>query len=341
MACTVPNDRCSVCGAIRKSPGDSGECDHIKYSLGKIAEDGTQIGTYNDEPKWFDISFVGRPADRIAWNLKVASDMSDRLAINSSVKQAEIEGYVLPDDLAIESDGAKRKLSIMKKLASAYESLRSWMAGTKPVTRSERYRYELRKLAGSALPDGVVESLREYDPATAFRALGDAGIVMNARSFFKYAFGPDYDKVEKYVSAVESKVPEVVCKAVKEASCAKFCNWSKYDAETDGMFSRPVRRSIMEAMFKSAAARGFGLDDPVSSILEAMASESDIVKKASVDAEAENGVSSTTSTKLAEKYAMYKLAGIDAVLNGACGASLNGDDLVAVAAAQDLKGKTA
>jgi hypothetical protein len=35
---------------------------------------------------------------------------------------------------------------------------------------------------------------------------------------------------------------------------------------------------------------------------------------------------------------MYKLAGIQAVLNGACGASLKQDDVIAVSAAQDLKG---
>ena len=58
MACSVPYDRCSYCGAIRQKPGDPGECEHVKYQLGKIAEDGRQIGTYNDKPVWFDISWV-------------------------------------------------------------------------------------------------------------------------------------------------------------------------------------------------------------------------------------------------------------------------------------------
>ena len=73
MACRVPNDRCTICGALRKHAGDESECEHVRDHLGEQYEDGRKVGTYNDEPQFFDISFVGRPADRIAWNLKVAS----------------------------------------------------------------------------------------------------------------------------------------------------------------------------------------------------------------------------------------------------------------------------
>lgn len=345
MACKVPWDRCSVCGAIRKAPGDKSECDHIKYSLGNVDEDGTQIGTYNDEPTWFDISFVGRPADRIAWNLKKASGLPEDVC--SSVKRAMDEGYELPDELAIESDMAIQKLGIMKKLAAAHEQYRAWISGSStPSTRDEKYRFELRKLAGAVLPDSAIAGLREYDPSNAFRALGDAGVVMDVKSFMKYAFGPDYGKVEKYVPEVERLVPSIIDDAVKTASCARLCNESKFDAgDADGIMSRRVSPSLMDIMTKSSAAYGFGTDNSVSSILGAMASGEDVQfrdmsKEASsiVDENGHDDVEFNTSTKLAEKYAMYKLAGICAVLNGACGASLKQDDVIAVSAAQDLKG---
>ena len=338
MACTVPNDRCSVCGAIRERPGDKSECDHIKYSLGKIAEDGTQIGTYNDEPKWFDISFVGRPADRIAWNLKVASAMPEELTIRNSVKQAEIEGYSLPDDIAIESDSAKRKLVVMKKLASAYSKLDSWISGgTKPAGKRELYEYELRKLAGVELGDSMISGLREVDPSEAFSALGDAGILLNAPSFFKYAFGNDYKIVEKYVPEVEKAASEVIKEAVDTSSCADFCNCSRYDAVRAGMFSGARVFRLMSEMSKSAAAGGLGTCDPVTGILEVMASGTEpTFRSGSQVKSAGSDVDKDVSRKLARKYAMYKIAGICAIMDGRCAPSLKEDDVVLVAAAQDM-----
>ena len=337
MACKVPNDRCSVCGAIRKCAGDESECDHIKYSLGKIAEDGTQIGTYNDEPTWFDISFVGRPADRIAWNLKVASDMPEGLTINSSVKQAEIEGYVLPDSLAIESDHAKRKLGIMKKLADAYSKCESWLSGeTKPEGR-DKIRFELRKLAGARVDDYTLARMRELEPSSAFSALGDAGIVMDARSLFKYAFGPDYTIVEKYIPHVEKAASEVILSAVDTSSCAEFCNDFRFDASQSGFTPSPVPGWLAADLMKSAAAYGFGTVDPVTSVLESIASGNDPSFSVGSKEKSAEDVDPSVVRKLAKKYASYKVAGLCAVMDGKVGGELNEDDVVFVSAAQDLR----
>lgn len=336
--CRVPFDRCSCCGAIRERPGDKSECDHIKYQLGKIAEDGTQIGTYNDEPTWFDISFVGRPADRIAWNLKTASAMPEDLTINSSVKQAEIEGYVLPDDLAMESEPAKRKYEIMQKLASAYEKCAAWLSGeAKPTTGRDKYTFELRKLAGARLDDASLNGLRELDPSDAFAALGDAGVVMDAPSFFKYAFGPDYGIVEKYIPSIEKKASAVVRKAVDDAACAEFCSCGLYDARDRSILSRPCGGYLMDALCKSAAARGFGTEDAVTSVLEAMASCSEPSFSGFSTEKTAEDVDQGVVERLARKYVMYKLAGICAAMSGKVGASLNEDDVVFVSAAQDLR----
>lgn len=336
MACTVPHDRCSVCGAIRKQAGDASECDHIKYSLGKIAEDGTQIGTYNDEPRWFDISFVGRPADRIAWNLKVASAMPEDLMINSSVKQAEIEGYVLPDELAIESDLAKRKLGIMTKLAECYRKCGSWLSGETKPEGHDKYVFELRKLAGAKLDDATLYSMRELDPSEAFSALGDAGILMDAPSFFKYAFGNDYKIVEKYIPSVEKAASEVVCDAVEKSACAEFCTCSKFDARPGGMLSHRVPCELSDRLSKSAAAYGFGTVDAVSSVLDIMADGAEPSFCSEKNAESSD-VDASVAVKLAKRYAMYKIAGLCAIMDGKCGCELNEDDVTFVAAAQDLR----
>ena len=327
-----------MCGAIRKCAGDASECDHIKYSLGKIAEDGTQIGTYNDQPRWFDISFVGRPADRIPWNLKVASAMPGELHVNDSVKQAEMEGYVLPDSLAIESDGALGKLHIMKKLADSYDRLEAWLfEGSKPAGRDVRT-FELRKLAGSSLDDVTISRLREMDPGEAFSALGDAGVVMGAPSFFKYAFGPNYNVVESYVPAVEKYAAEEIRNAVASSTCAEFCNCSRFDAAPDRFLHRPRREGVMAEMSKSAAARGFGTDDAVTSVLSAMArgAEPEFSHERAEKIALAGGVDPAVARRLARKYAMYKIAGVQAVMSGRMGGLLDEDDVIFVSAAQDL-----
>ena len=337
MACTVPNDRCSVCGAIRERPGGPGECDHIKWDLGKIAEDGTQIGTYNDEPRWFDISFVGRPADRIAWNLKVASAMPEELTINSSVKQAQVEGYTLPDDLAIESDMAKRKFGIMKKLAEAYSKCESWLSGETRPEGGDKVRFELRKLAGARVDDSTLARMRELEPSSAFAALGDAGIVMDASSLFKYAFGPDCTIVEKYIPYVEKAASEVIRSAVDTASCAEFCNDSRFDAGKSGFTPFPVPGWLAGELLKSAAAYGFGTVDPVTSVLEAIASGNEPSFSAGSKEKSAEEVDPSVVRKLAKKYASYKIAAICAAMDGKVGGELNEDDVVFVSAAQDLR----
>ena len=337
--CTVPNDRCSVCGNIRKAPGDETECEHIRDHLGKIAEDGTQIGTYNDEPRWFDISFVGRPADRIAWNIKVASAMPEELTTMSSVKRAEVEGYTLPDDLAITSERARRKLDVLQKLASAYEQCASWLSGeTKPKNGRERFTFELRKLAGANLDDSTLARLRELNPGNAFAALGDAGIVLDAPSFFKYAFGPDYGQVEKYLPFVAKAASAVVREAVETATCAALCNDGRYDACPLGRFGRPDL-TLRSQLAKSAAAYGIGTADAVTGILETIAcgAEPSFAPNGTEKTAEACGVDPDVATKLARKYVMYKLAGLCAVLDGPCGPSLREDDVIFVSAAQDLK----
>jgi intein/homing endonuclease len=49
-------------------------CDHLKYNMKKILTDGRQVYAKNPGPlKFFDISVVGRPADRVAWALDKAA----------------------------------------------------------------------------------------------------------------------------------------------------------------------------------------------------------------------------------------------------------------------------
>lgn len=324
MACTVPSDTCSLCGATRKGPGDENECEHIKYQLGKIAEDGKFIGMINNEPKWFDISFVGRPADRIAWSLKTASGLND------SIKQAEYEGVVAPDELTITSDRAMRKLALMKDMAEISNRMRGWMKTASFESTEDRRLFEMRKLAALSLPDSILDHLREYSPKDAFGALADAGVVLDVPSFFKYAMGPEYKAAKPYIAEIEKAASTMISDAVRDGRCSEFCNSSEFDPYDANDFRR---RPASPAFLTKLAA--YGCDDSASKIMDITLSGK--TPNFAVDAKQGNGVISTVSTKLAEKYVTYKLAAVDAVLNSHYGVNRNKNILAAISAAQDLK----
>lgn len=73
MGCRVPHDVCSICG--NKASKKPEYCKHIQYELKKVYPDGRQVSMLNLQPTFFDISFVFRRADKIAFSLKkVASE---------------------------------------------------------------------------------------------------------------------------------------------------------------------------------------------------------------------------------------------------------------------------
>jgi intein/homing endonuclease len=322
--CTVPTDTCSLCGATRTGPGDPNECEHIKYQLGKIAEDGKFIGMINNEPRWFDISFVGRPADRIAWSLKTASGLDD------SIKQAEYEGVVPPDELAITSEHGLRKLATIREMADMASRMSGWLKTASFASTDERRLFEMRKLAALNVPDSILSDLRAYSPKDAFEGLADAGVVLDVPSFFKYAMGPEFPKVQPYIEEIEVAVPQVLEKAVKEGSCSGFCNSTEFEPyDADDLRRNPLPQALVMKLAE------YGCDNSTSKIMDITLSGK--TPTFSVDANRRNSVISIPSTKLAEKYVTYKLAAVDAVLNSRYGVNRNKNNLAAISAAQDLK----
>lgn len=73
MSCRIPFDICSICG--NKARTRSEYCTHIMNHLLEIQPDGRQVYMINEDPTFFDISYVLRPADKTAMLLsKVASE---------------------------------------------------------------------------------------------------------------------------------------------------------------------------------------------------------------------------------------------------------------------------
>jgi hypothetical protein len=81
MGTKVVCEFCSVCGNKARRLPD--RCDHLKYHMNKVLEDGRKVYAINHKPNFFDISIVLRPAEEIAYSLKkVASDGAENVDDN-------------------------------------------------------------------------------------------------------------------------------------------------------------------------------------------------------------------------------------------------------------------
>jgi hypothetical protein len=319
MACKVAFDRCSVCNTCRKSSADPEQCDHVRTSLGKVAEDGKIVCTHNDEPNFFDISFVGRPADRIAWHLKMASN-----EIIDSVKLAAAADIWVPDHVAIVSHNAVQKYKYLQKLAE-FETLYSRMSQSAPATSTERYFWELRKAANCRMEDGDIEALRRLEPEIALWKLAQAGVIMDVESFYKYAMGLDGGDIAEHIPAVSQAVKGVYTRLLKEGTCQTVCNDNLFDVTVDryDLLDRSPIQKVASVTFLGSARDHRVIQNTIDNCEIGI----DTFEKMSFNVD-------MTVGKLAEKYAAYKLAAVNAIIE------IHGDTdvnaLLAMAAAQNL-----
>lgn len=109
MACRVSHDICSGCGNKAASRAEYCGPEMCKYggcrdNLAKTFDDGTTLGVFNPDPRYFDISKVFRPADRIAYTLgmaKRAADMEELMKEASDVYGAERSSSAIAEKLGV------------------------------------------------------------------------------------------------------------------------------------------------------------------------------------------------------------------------------------------------
>ncbi len=140
-------DVCSLCG--HEAPTAKDHCAHVTDMLGLVAENGRKIYMQNPNPKYFDISLVFKPADRIAYTLrKVASGCA-------------IGGH----DLAVEaglSGWGSPKYALKRVLATLVKQIPgSIKRTTKPGKLASETIAELQKHAASYGLDHLLHNLHE------------------------------------------------------------------------------------------------------------------------------------------------------------------------------------
>jgi hypothetical protein len=79
MSCRVPYDICNCCEKKASSPANY--CDHLKHNMLQYMPEFKKYAfAINDKPKFFDISAVEKPADRIAHYLDYAFPAGEKSA---------------------------------------------------------------------------------------------------------------------------------------------------------------------------------------------------------------------------------------------------------------------
>jgi hypothetical protein len=306
MACRVQYDRCSICNGLRKSSSDPKQCDHVKYELGKLAEDGRITGTYNDEPNFFDISFVFRPADRIAWSLKTASD-----GALDSVSLAEQVGVWTPENLVLNSDTAVTKRGLATKLAEM-EEFYYGLIDKDSKTRSELELWELRKAAAApSASDEVIEALRQHDPKDVFTVLAQNQVVLDPVSFCKYAMGVDFGELAEYMDQIPEACNGVFGKLVKNGKISEICNDGSFDIDTNTVYSIGHSTELQKLAYEARKTGSFF--EKEASHRAVMATIDGITADVEQPAKGSKKLKTKVANRVAEKYASYKLAAVYAI----------------------------
>jgi len=305
MAAKVAYDKCTWCGYEAKD--DRHRCEHIPGKLGEINKRGEMCSMDNVDPKWFELSIVGRPADRIGMSLKLASNSS---YVKTASDYRELyPGFVIPEDehnLLRISKHAAEKRSLAKKLAAIEKHIDAVIAGG-PKTSKDKYLVEHKsKLTqGEAISEETMDELRKHEPAKLLKALADQGIIFSPEDFIKYTFGTKALKnKEDLFSKIKSHLPTMFSDIAEDGDEA--VNEEKYEPSGIDSLPKPIL-SLVRNLFEGHSLFDVPVHNRIMKItivktlptakLKAKRSNDEISKESAVK-------------ELAKQYGAYKLAAL-------------------------------
>ena len=261
MSCKIAKDMCSFCGNRSRSRAEY--CNHLSDHMGEILKSGHHVLAYNDDPFFFDISKVHKPADRIAWSFrKVAS----ALVTKGGAELAEEEGLILPAWLAMQatplSKHAQRKLAVARKLAEIEKVVEGFARG-----EDNPHLQTASMGCPCDISDADSAKLQKAKLLEALEGLGSAQICLSLRDFFKLVMGSEFGKVESDVDDAEGMLPGLFTRLSERGELDDCVNDSSYDSEgtsvpgfvkeilghmkgSHSLSSEPVRRRITVAIIR-------------------------------------------------------------------------------------------
>lgn len=179
--CKIPYDVCTICG--NKAPTRKEYCDHLKYEMGRIYPDGKQAAALNPSPRFFDSSWVIRPADRTGHMLKKVADHGPY-----EIRMASYELSDRVEDVRAKGAALGKAADMEKVISGTPEaSVSNTDKGTLALVK--RYADEVAPGEAAGLPKPDVRITIEYTPDEAVGTSDAMGLPMGLRELVQYFLG--------------------------------------------------------------------------------------------------------------------------------------------------------
>ncbi len=195
MGTRVKYDVCSFCG--NRAPTRAHYCDHLKFNMRGVIN-GKKIAALNPSPKFFDISWVFRPADATAFMMKKVAEPATYELISGAAAGEYIDAMNL-------QKAAAHKLAVINKVVQGIPV----DAKTEGVDEAQLACIkQMRPLALEAgrntpdLPDNLLKSLAQQPLPKVFSSLMASGMIQLST--------PEVTKLIMYKSYPNKKVPDSI-----------------------------------------------------------------------------------------------------------------------------------
>lgn len=233
MSARVPDDECSICQHRAKRSSDY--CKDLKDHMTQWRPGHKKFAyAINHQPKFFDISEVANPADRIAHWLEYffpADELSKAASVNEnrfvfSDLQAKLAGVTLPREIQLGCSTPRRQ-RYLEKLAEMEEYLRVTQTRPHDVSKDAKYNYAKHAAAyafdPTAITDSELETMRSVDPDVLFSYLVKRATVIPYLPFHAYVTSQTVKQAMEdpvFQLAQERLVPTMFKDALKHESDA-------------------------------------------------------------------------------------------------------------------------
>jgi hypothetical protein len=318
MSCRVPYDTCSCCEKKASSPASY--CDHLKNNmLQYLPEFQKYAFAINDKPKFFDISAVAKPADRIAHYLDYAFPSEKRASFSGVItgtQWAAFEGVTLPEDKSANAWSAEQ-YSMLQKLASCEDYINAVLFN-KSASSDQKASFVKNVVPhafNGELDDASISKLRTLQVGTMFYELAKRASILPFNTFTAYATGRSLeDTISDPVTKKACDMLPQIFKQLMTSGCGcelgdMFNSGSQYTSSADAANDDEVQK-IMDM-----AASKFSIKtEPVKSRVITItitkgASEKTPVLSPSGLVKLSNNFENR-ALALAESYGLYKLSAL-------------------------------
>jgi hypothetical protein len=319
MSCRVPYDICNCCEKKASSPANY--CDHLKHNMLQYMPEFKKYAfAINDKPKFFDISAVEKPADRIAHYLDYAFPAGEKSAsfngVITGAQWAAFEGVKLPGN---EPTWEPSQYSLIEKLAAAEEYV-SHILTTKSASKDQKasfVRDVVTNAFGEELEDKDIEKLRTLQVGTMCRELAKRASILPFYSFIAYATGRTLQetKDDPITKRACHMLPEIF-KKLMSSNCGcelgnMFDSGSEYSCGADSANDDEVQK-LMDMAEQKFSIKTEPVKNRVMTIMIIKGASEKVLNRSNIQL-TENF--ENRALALAETYGLYKLSAFQDIMN--------------------------